>query len=174
MKKEFNKKSEVMQAILAAVIIIAFFVVCNIFSSCSPRIYPPASSEHSTDTVIRERVIRDSVYFQVPVEVEKNVTRDTLSHLENTYAESDAVVCGGLLHHTLASKPQKIYVPYTVVEHDTTIVTKDAETIIKEVPAQLSNWQSFCLVLGKIALSVVVVLTLCVVAYFVIKTKLRR
>lgn len=147
--------------------------IAILISGCSPRMVPPATLDHSTDTVIRERVIHDSVVFYLPQEVEKIVTRDTLSHLENTYAESDAVVCGGLLHHTLASKPQKIYVPYTVVEHDTTIVTKDAETIIKEVPAQLSNWQSFCLVLGKIALGLVVILSLCAVAYVIVKFKLK-
>lgn len=161
-----------MQAILAAVIIIGFFIVCNLFSACSPRICPPAKIDHSTDTVIRERVIRDSVYFNVPVEVEKIVTRDTVSHLENTFASSDAVVCDGLLHHTLESRPQKIYVPYTVTVHDTTTVTMDAETIIKEVPVQMTNWQSFCLVLGKIALAVSVLALIATIIFIIIRFKI--
>jgi len=59
--------------------------------------------------------------------VEKNVTRDTTSHLENPYGKSDAVVSGGLLWHSLETKPQTIHVP--VVVHVT-------DTLVKEVEIQ--------------------------------------
>ena len=74
-------------------------------------------------------------------EVTRNVTRDTSSHLENTYAESDAVVSGGVLSHSLQTKPQTIKVPVNVYVHDTVTVKEKAETIIKEVERDLTWWQ---------------------------------
>lgn len=40
--------------------------------------------------IIRDRVIHDTLKVPVPVYVEKNVTPDDSSHLENPYAVSDA------------------------------------------------------------------------------------
>lgn len=78
---------------------------------------------------------------------EVNITRDSLSHLENDYASSDAAIVDGMLHHSLESRPQKIYVPVVTEVHDTTIVTEHAETIIKK-ENYVTKWQSFSMVLG--------------------------
>lgn len=51
--------------------------------------------------------VRDTVYITIPEIVERNVTRDTVSHLENEYAKSDAIVDGDFLWHTLETKPQE-------------------------------------------------------------------
>ena len=92
-----------------------------------------------------DRIIHDTAKVEIPVEVEKIVTKDTVSHLENTYAKSDAVVSEGLLYHSLESKPKVIKVPFEVVVHDTLKVTESVkeEQIIKEVPAKLTWWQRF-------------------------------
>ena len=49
---------------------------------------------------------KTSYSFTVEKEVEKIVTRDTVSHLENSWAKSDAVVSDGFLSHSLESIPQ--------------------------------------------------------------------
>lgn len=116
--------------------------------SCSPKVFPTEVRD-SVRVEIRERLVHDSVYVEIEKQVEKIVTRDTLSHLENDYAESDAAYIGGILSHSLSSKPQRIYVPYTVEVHDTAYVETHAETIVQEVN-RLTKWQSFSMVLGWI------------------------
>lgn len=93
----------------------------------------------------RDRIIHDTTTFAIEKEVEKVVTRDTASHLENKYASSDAVVTGGFLHHSLESRPQVIQVPYTVEVRDTVMVETHSEQTIKEVLVEkpLSWWQRF-------------------------------
>ena len=103
----------------------------------------------TTETLIkieyRDRVVHDTATVEIPVEVEKVVTRDTMSHLENTYAKSDAVVSGGTLSHSLESKPKIIKVPVEVHVTDTIKVEKEAQIIEKEVKVEktLSSWKKF-------------------------------
>lgn len=104
---------------------------------------------------IRERVVHDSVPFEVLREVERVVVKDTVSVLANTWARSEAEVDSlGYLHHSLESIPQVVYVPYSVEVRDTTIVEKESETIVREVN-RLTRWQSWWMMLGKIAAAVV-------------------
>lgn len=107
--------------------------------SCSPKIV----HEKETVTKYRDRIIHDTTLFEVPVEVEKIVTRDTVSHLENTFAKSDAVVSAGFLTHSLETKPQYIRVPYEVRVTDTLRIEKEAEARIEYVKVEkpLSWWQ---------------------------------
>lgn len=123
-------------------------VMAHFFTSCSVQ-KPVTVIEYrdSIRTEIRERIVHDSVKFEIPVEVEKIVTKDTASHLENRYAESDAVVSGGFLSHSLKSKPQIIYVPVDVAVADTTTYQSHSETETKpqivEVEKKLTWWQKF-------------------------------
>lgn len=113
--------------------------VCVLMSGCSPKIVEKVV----TQVEYRDRVVHDTATVEVPVEVEKIVTRDTVSHLENNWAKSDAMVSDGFLHHSLESKPRIIQVPVEV--HVTDTVWKEQEIIEKEVEVEkpLSWWQSF-------------------------------
>ena len=65
-----------------------------------------APSEHvSTEVRIETIHEMDTVYIEIPRIVEKVVTKDTLSVLENDYAKSEACVSEGLLSHSLETKP---------------------------------------------------------------------
>lgn len=113
------------------------FLVLTLCWSCSPKVL----TKTNVITEYRDRIVVDTAIVKIPVEVEKIVTRDTASHLENTYAKSDAVVSLGTLYHSLESKPQIIKVPVEVIVTDT--VYKEAEIItrIEKVPAELSYLQ---------------------------------
>lgn len=129
-----------------------------ILTGCSPRIVEKIVVRDSVVTEVHERIVRDTVPFEVPVEVERNVTRDTSSHLSNTFAESDAVVSGGTLTHTLKTKPKTIYVPVEVPVADTSYIESHTEYIEVPVEKELSQWQQFRLkgfwwLLGGIALA---------------------
>lgn len=120
--------------------------LCAIFlSSCAIQRPPVIQYRDSLRVEIRDRIVHDTVGVPVPVEVEKVVTRDTSSHLENSLASSDAVVSGGLLHHSLQTKPQTLHVPVAVPARDS-IIYRDRE-VVKEVPVeverQLTFWQRF-------------------------------
>lgn len=80
--------------------------------------------------------VRDTVYVEIPQIIERNVTRDTVSHLENEYAKSDAIVDGEFLWHTLEMKPQEkaVEIIKEIEYRDTTIykeIIKEAERIIE-------------------------------------------
>lgn len=107
---------------------------CCVCKKCPPQ-------KDSVRIEYRDRIIHDTTTFEVTKEVEKIVTRDTVSHLENSWAKSDALVSEGFLHHSLESIPQIIKVPYEVVVTDTLIVEKTTEPEYIEKP--LTWWQKF-------------------------------
>lgn len=115
------------------------FLLVLCLASCSPRVIT------KTETVIeyRDRIVTDTAVVEIPVEVEKIVTRDTTSHLENTYAKSDAMVSEGFLHHSLESIPQYIRVPVEVHVTDTLYKEAEIHTETVEVEKPLSWWQKF-------------------------------
>lgn len=127
-----------MEKIITLVITIVVLASCGI---CKPRI----EYRDSIRVEYRDRIIHDTARFEIPVIVEKNVTRDTSSHLENPYAKSDAVISDGFLWHSLESIPQTIEVPVEVEVHDTTYIEKHAETIYvtKYKEKELTWWQGF-------------------------------
>ena len=117
------------------------FLLVLCLASCSPRVIT------ETETIIeyRDRIVTDTAVVEIPVEVEKIVTRDTISHLENTYAKSDAMVSEGFLHHSLESIPQYIKVPVEVHVTDTLYKEAEIRTETVEVEKPLSWWQKFCM-----------------------------
>ena len=117
---------------LACILAILVTASCGLFK---PKIIV------ETQIVYRDRVIHDTTTFEIPQIVEKIVTKDTVSHLENPYAKSDAVVSEGMLWHSLESIPQIIKVPFEVEVRDTTYIEKEAEPI--EVEKKLTSMQQF-------------------------------
>ncbi len=121
------------------IFMICLAVAVCLLTSCSPKFVDRVE----TRVEYRDRVVKDTVVFEIGKEVEKVIAIDTASHLENTYAKSDAVVSQGLLMHSLESKPQVIKVPYEVRITDT--VYTEATTVTKtiEVEKELTWWQRF-------------------------------
>lgn len=115
------------------------FIMSTVPSCCVCKKCPP--QKDSVRIEYRDRIIHDTTTFTVEKEIEKIVTRDTSSHLENSWAKSDALVSEGFLHHSLESIPQIIKVPYEVVVTDTLIIEKLTEPQYIEKP--LTWWQRF-------------------------------
>ena len=128
------------------IILVVFLFCC----SCGPGKHLPVQTENrdSVRVEVREvtRYIRDTVFVEIPTQSAENTTRDTSSHLETDYAESDARIDpDGTLHHSLKNKPQKQPVPVDVPRtQKDSIVYRDryiSETI--EVPRELTSWQKW-------------------------------
>lgn len=133
--------------LIGIVFVLFLFTITLLLSSCSPKIVERIVTRDTTIIQIHERQIHDTATFELPVEVVRNVTTDTSSHIENTYAWSEAVVSDGVLTHTLQTKPQQIAVPFTVSVSDTSTTTTSSieheHITTVEVEKPLSRWQTF-------------------------------
>lgn len=131
--------------------IMAFMV-----ASCGPAKVVQDYQKDSVVTVIKDTTIyRDSIIY-VKIEAEKNsaVLPDTdTSKLSTRFAESEAYVSNGQLHHSLRNKsealiPIETKIPITIhFESKATIQDKRTVEIV-EVKKQLSKWQKFIQTLG--------------------------
>ena len=111
--------------------------------------------EEKNDSVrieYRERTILvpDTVIVEIPAQTSERTTLDSVSHLENEYAESDAQINqDGSLFHDLKTKPQAKPVPTqkeiqyrdSIVYRDRIVKVKVKETETVEVEKKLSWFQ---------------------------------
>ena len=96
------------------------------------------------ETVIRMESVPDTVLVEVPVEVVRQTVRDTTSHLETSFALSDARINpDGSLFHSLENKEQRRPIPVKkeVVYRDSIVYRDRATENIIEVPRPLTWWQ---------------------------------
>ena len=115
----------------------------------------------STRVEVRTEVktIHDTAWVELPVIVERVATLDTASVLENKYARSEASVSGGILSHSLETKPvkQPVAVESREIVRDS-IVFRDR--VVQEdiyIEKQLNGWQKFRLRLGDVSLILIAI-----------------
>ena len=135
---------------------IIFVAMLAMISGCGPVKKVMETQKDSVAVVIRDSTIfRDSIIY-VKVEAEKDsvVLPDTdTSRLSTRYAESEAYVSKGQLHHSLRNKsealiPIETKIPITIhFESKATIRDKRIVEVV-EVEKQLSLWQKFIQMLG--------------------------
>jgi hypothetical protein len=92
---------------------------------------------------IQKEIIRDTI-VQVELVPYKDTVSilDTVSHLENKYAYSDAEFSTGRLNHSLSIKPIKIPTKVQYIEHTRVDSIPYKVEVIKEVN-RLTRWQTF-------------------------------
>lgn len=127
------------------------------------------SDNTKVEVKVVEKIVKDTARFELPVIVEKVATLDTASVLENKYAKSEAVVSGGVLHHSLQIKPVKE--PVSVESKETvrdSIVYRDRiQTKTVEVEKKLTWWQSLKMKTGGITLlAIVLIVILFLISHF--------
>ena len=122
-----------------------------------------------TETRIETVYKTDTVLLEIPKIVEKVVTKDTVSVLENDYAKSQAVISDGLLAHSLETKPvqKPVEVQTKIVYRDSVIVKDNVIVQTVEVEKELTGWQTFKMKTCGFALGIIVLLIVCVILYFV-------
>lgn len=127
---------------------ITIFIVITgiILPQCSVMRPPQPTIVDSVRVEVVERIERvtDTIYISVPAEKESQTTLDTMSHLETSFAVSDAIVHkDGKLYHSLENKPQNWQKEVTteVVARDSLVYKDRVVTEVVEVPAKLSKWQ---------------------------------
>ena len=137
--------------------------------ACATSRQAAPSEKILVETRIETVYKTDTVYLEVPKIVEKIVTADTVSVLENEYAKSEASVSEGLLAHSLETKPvkQPIEVQTQVVYRDSVIVKDNVIVQTVEVEKPLTGWQSFKMAMGGWMLGLIIFMIVCVILYIV-------
>jgi hypothetical protein len=114
-------------------------------SCAANRVVSQHIEQDSVSVEVRERIefIRDTVEVTIPAISENVATRDTVSHLENPYAASRAVIAGGILHHSLMTKPQIQRIPVRTpsLRRDSIVYRNFYRDITTEVGRELTWWQ---------------------------------
>lgn len=120
-------------------------------SGCSPcrSVISSETAQDSVKVQVVERtyLVRDTVLLEIPAQVATIVTPDSVSFLENDYAESTARInSDGSLFHDLRTKPQEKPLAFDKpVQQRDSVVYKDrliTKTKTVEVARKLTWWQS--------------------------------
>jgi hypothetical protein len=125
---------------------VCMVLVALVTLSCATnRVLSSHIEQDSVSVEVRERIeyIRDTVEVAIPAISESVATRDTVSHLENPYAASRAVIAGGILHHSLMTKPQIQRIPVRTpsLRRDSIVYRNFYRDITTEVGRELTCWQ---------------------------------
>lgn len=155
MKDLKPEDSQAVGFVTESVYVVMLFVgllLCALFGSCSS--HNNLTTEHkerdSVNVDVRYQTIfvPDTVFVEIPAQTAERTTSDSISHLENDYATSDARINpDGTLFHLLATKPQKkpIEVDKEIEQRDSIVYVEksvsDTGQQIVEVERNLSWWE---------------------------------
>ena len=134
-------------------------------SACSTVRPLPTTDSTKVEVRYETKTVHDTAFVELPVIVERVVTLDTASVLENKYAKSAASVSGGVLTHSLETKPvrEPVSVEKQIVYRDSLVFRNKVQTVTVEVEKKLTWWQTLKMRLGLVAIVLIVI----VVIYFI-------
>ena len=134
-------------------------------SACSTVRPLPSTDSTKVEVRYETKTIHDTAFVELPVIVERVATLDTASVLENKYAKSAASVSGGVLTHSLETKPvrEPVSVEKQIVYRDSLVFCDRVQTVTVEVEKKLTWWQTLKMRLGLVAIVLIVI----VVIYFI-------
>ena len=137
--------------------------------ACATARQAAPSEKFITETRVETVFHTDTVFLEVPRIVEKIVTKDTVSVLENEYAKSEASLSDGLLAHSLETKPvqQPVEVQTKIVYRDSVVFTDVVVFETVEVEKELTGWQSFKMKMGGWFLGILIILIVFAILYIV-------
>ena len=136
-------------------------------SACGTVRTLPVQDSTRVEVRVEREIVVDTAWVELPVIVEKVVTLDTASVLENKYAKSEAVVSRGRLSHLLATKAvrEPVKVEKEIVYRDSVVFRDRVVENKVEVEKALTPWQTLKMKTGGICLLAIVL----IIIYFVIK-----
>ena len=150
---------------------ILLFTLC--LSACG--VARPVLESDSTKVEVKvvEKIVKDTAWVELPVIVEKVATLDTASVLENKYAKSEAVVSGGVLHHSLQTKPVREPVEVQIKEtvRDSIVYRDRIQTRTVEVEKKLTGWQQAKMKVGGICFFLIILIGLYFIYSFISNLK---
>lgn len=133
--------------------IITAALLLAMLPGCCPcrHLQTSATTTDSVRVEVRDSIVEriDTAYVTLPVEVVRNVTRDTFSRVETSYAVSTARVdTNGFLWHDIAAKDTPVQVlTVTRTEWRDSIIYRDKVKEVRDVvqvksePTKWQRWQ---------------------------------
>ena len=150
--------------------LVCLLALMMVLSGCKlwrQNVSEKTDTQDSVRIEYREKVIKVpvTVYVEVPVEHKEKFSNDSTSHLETSFAVSDASMIWidgvAFLRHSLENKPQKIEKEdsVSVVEKEKIVwktrrVTYN-KTVVRE--KQLAWWQTTLMWIGAISLAALLI-----------------
>ena len=131
------------------------------------------SDNTKVEVKVVEKILKDTAWVEIPVIVEKVATLDTASVLENKYAKSEASVSGGVLHHSLQTKPvrEPVSVESREIVRDSVVYRDRIQTRTVEVEKKLSSWQQAKMKVGGICFILIILIGLYFIYSFISNLK---
>ena len=132
---------------IAVTIFVFIAIVMLLFSSCRTSrqvVVVEARDSVRVEERIREIKVTDTLFVEVPGQKESTTVRDSVSHLENDYAVSDAcITADGSLYHSLETKARTdtLTGEVSVQAKDSIIYRYKLNTKVVPVEKGLSDWQ---------------------------------
>ena len=142
-------------------------------SACSTVRQLPSTDSTKVELRVVEKVVRDTAWVELPRVMERVAVQDTTSHLENEFALSSAVVSGGVLRHSLETKPVKMpaVVDKQFVYRDSVVFRDRVQTVTVEVEKKLTGWQQAKLRVGGFCFFAVILIGLYYIITFLLNLK---
>ena len=135
----------------------------------------PVTGVDSTRVEIRTetRYVHDTSWVEIPVIVEKVAPLDTASVLENKYAKSEASVSGGILSHSLQTKPvrEPVSVESKEIVRDSIVYRDRIQTRTVEVEKKLTGWQQAKMKVGGVCFILIILIGLYFIYSFISNLK---
>lgn len=165
-----------MRLALSKVTIIGAFLLALSGCAASRPIGTNTSEQTQVRVIEHTQVVPVFVNVPIPEIRESRTTRDSLSHLENEYAESTAKVNrDGSLYHDLNTKPQTKKAKAEVkIEYRDSIVYKDRiveKEVEKKVEKELTWWQATKVKFGGWAFGIILLAIIAFIVRIIIKFK---
>ena len=131
------------------------------------------SDNTKVEVKVVEKIVKDTAWFELPVIVEKVATLDTASVLENKYAKSEAVVTGGVLHHSLQTKPvrEPVSIESKEIVRDSIVYRDRIQTRTVEVEKKLTWWQQAKMKVGGVCFILIILIGLYFIYSFISNLK---
>lgn len=150
-------------------------LVMILAASCgAARVTPSVTDSTRVEVRIEKEYVVDTAFIELPVIVDRVVTLDTASVIENKYAKSAASVSGGVLTHSLETKPFKQPVEYKkeIVYRDSLVFRDRVETQTVEVEKKLNLLQRCWLALGSVIMWILIAWIVYTIIRFIVSLNL--
>lgn len=154
--------------------LMTFAVALLLFPSCRTgrQVVVEARDSVRVEERIREIKVTDTLFVEVPVQKESTTVRDSVSHLENDYAVSDArIMADGSLYHSLETKARTdtLTGEVSVQVRDTTIYREKVIPKVVTVEKELNWFAKMRIWIGNVMLVLIAGVSIWAVARFTLK-----
>jgi len=131
-------------------------------SACGTVRTLPVQDSTRVEVRYETKTVHDTAFVELPVIVERVATLDTASVLENKYAKSAASVSGGVLTHSLETKPvrEPVAIEKQIVYRDSLVFRDKVQTVTVEVEKKLTWWQTLQMRLGLVTILLLVIVVI--------------